>query len=133
MFEFSQESLITEGIRISVLTKFLPEQSNSYGSSYVFAYRIEIFNETGSPVKLISRHWDIIDGVGEVRVVEGEGVVGKQPVIKPFESYAYTSGCIFKTPFGKMSGYYVMIDPISGDEFKALIPTFILQAPFANN
>lgn len=127
------KSLLTEGIRISVETQFLPEQSSRALDKYVFAYRITIENESASDVQLLRRRWEIVDGLGERRVVAGEGVVGFQPKLTPGESHSYSSGCYFRTPIGKMSGYYTMARLHDGARFFVEIPAFILQATHLQN
>ncbi|MCS7072872.1 MAG: Co2+/Mg2+ efflux protein ApaG [Bacteroidia bacterium] len=124
----SSQSLITEGIRISVQSMFVPEQSSANNNCYVFAYRINISNESNHTVKLLRRHWIITDGYGEKRIVEGDGVVGQQPVLSPGQVHTYVSGSVFKTPVGKMEGYYTM-QKDSSEIIDVVIPTFYLISP----
>jgi ApaG protein len=116
---------ITEGIRIAVWPSFLAEQSDPEESRYVFAYRIRIGNESERRVQLLSRHWIIIDGDGERAEIEGEGVVGEQPLLEPGESYAYSSYCPLATPWGTMEGWYTFRDQ-AGNELKVEIGRFFL-------
>jgi ApaG protein len=127
-------SLVTEGIRISVQSMFLPEQSSSKTNTYCFAYRITIVNESESTVQLMRRHWDITDGYGSVRVVEGDGVIGLQPTLKPGEEHSYVSGSVMPSTIGKMEGYYEMERPGSGGEVIPVnIPPFLLITPYLLN
>lgn len=122
-------SAITHGVRISVRSLFVPEQSSAKNHTFVFAYRIQIKNESDRVLLLKRRHWDITDGWTEKRVVDGEGVVGQQPVLMPGQEHTYVSGCVFKTPIGKMEGYYVMRDVNAKEEFEVRIPVFLLSVP----
>lgn len=122
---------ITSGIKISVETFYQPEHSSVNYSRYVFAYRITIENDGDYPVQLIKRHWDITDAYGQKRVVDGEGVVGEQPMIGPGESYQYVSGCDFNTELGRMKGFYTMEK--QGGSFFAEIPQFDMVVPFKLN
>lgn len=131
MFDLSPDSLITSGIRVSIDSYFIPRQSNSMQS--VFGYEVIIRNESKNSVQLLFRHWDIVDAYGVHSIVEGEGVVGETPVIMPNHYYSYNSGSIFKTPIGKMSGYYIMLDLVTQDSIIVRIPTFILQSPTTLN
>src|SRR5205085_5992537 len=97
-------SKISEGIEVSVETFYQPDYSNPVSGEYMFAYRITIENHNIFAVKLHRRHWYIIDSNGTTREVEGEGVVGVQPVLQPAEKYQYVSGCNLRTEFGKMHG-----------------------------
>jgi len=123
----------TQGIRISVEAMFVPEQSSARHHTYVFAYRIGIHNESPQTVQLMTRHWDIQDGTLDLRVVEGDGVVGKQPVLEPGASHTYMSGSVIKTPVGKMEGWYDMVRIPTGETFRVEIPSFMLVAPYVLN
>ena len=92
-------------------------------------YEVTIANKSEYTVKLLSRHWDIVDGHGEMREVNGEGVVGETPSLEPGETYSYNSGCDFTTEIGKMSGYYTMLKLVDKTEFKVQIPEFIMVLP----
>jgi len=118
----------TEGVYVQVSARYSPEHSNPLANHWFFLYTIRITNESDLPVQLISRHWIIADATGEVREVQGEGVVGKQPVLDAGESFEYTSGCPLETPFGKMEGTYQMIRE-DGTEFEARIARFELSQP----
>jgi ApaG protein len=107
----------------------VPEQSSYRSSTYVFGYKITISNESDATIQLLTRHWRIVDANTDVRFVNGEGVCGLQPILQPGESHAYTSGCMFRTPVGKMEGYYGMRRLPTGDHFEVPIPSFVLATP----
>ncbi|HCV41908.1 MAG TPA: Co2+/Mg2+ efflux protein ApaG [Bacteroidetes bacterium] len=117
----------TEGITVTAHPVYLDGQSDIIRRKFVFAYFIRITNNSGEPVQLIHRHWFISDAHGDSKQVEGEGVVGKQPVISPGESHDYNSFCILETFEGSMEGTYLMRRE-NGDEFRVTIPRFILRA-----
>jgi ApaG protein len=115
-------------IAVKVQTTYLPEQSDEALDRYVFAYTIVIINMGTVPAQLISRHWIIADGSGGVQEVRGLGVVGEQPLLKPGDSFEYTSGTAISTPVGSMKGSYQMVAE-DGLRFDAPIPEFILSVP----
>jgi ApaG protein len=115
-------------IRIQVSPNYLPEQSAPQLPRYVFTYKVSIRNEGSQSVKLLSRHWVISDAHGNIEEVQGEGVVGEQPVLAPGEAFEYTSGCPLATPFGSMRGSYRFVAE-DGQEFDAEIPEFFLVGP----
>jgi len=119
---------VTEGVAVEVESYFVPEQSDPVIDRYVFAYRVRIINESATTVQLMRRHWYITEGNGSVREVEGEGVVGEQPIMAPGESHEYTSGAILQGPVGTMHGAYEMHRE-DGKIFQAAIPRFSLQMP----
>ena len=124
---------ISNGIKIIVETNYQPEFSDPSNSEFMFAYKITIENNNNFPVKLLSRYWNIFDSNGTYREVEGEGVVGVQPVIMPDNHYQYISGCNFKSEFGKMEGKYVMENLSNNQIFQVDIPSFVFQTPFKLN
>ena len=124
---------ISEGIGVSVETFYQPDYSNPLQSEYMFAYRITIENQNEFPVKLHRRHWHIFDSSGSYREVEGEGVVGVQPVLNPGEQYQYVSGCNLRTEMGKMHGTYSMENLNSKQIFDVKIPPFEMIVPFKYN
>ena len=128
MKELFQHSAITDGLTVRVAVNFLPEQSRIEAGKWFWVYHIRIENETPHTLQLMTRHWRITDGHGEVSTVDGEGVVGEQPVLKPGASHDYVSGCPLSTPHGSMEGHYTFLRE-DGIEFKALIPFFPLAAP----
>jgi len=124
---------ITQGVRIRATAFFVPERSTPARGLYFFAYRMEITNTGDDSVRLISRHWVITDGQGEVQEVRGEGVVGSQPLLRPGESFAYTSACPLSTAVGTMEGTYHMDFEDTEGGFDAVIAPFTLAAPYALN
>lgn len=126
-------SQITRGIKISVLTSFEGTYFKNYKMHFAFSYEITIENHSKDSVQLNSRHWEIFDSLNNKDVVDGEGVVGKKPVLKPDEKYTYTSGCLLTSPFGAMSGFFNMVNFTTTKSFKVIVPTFKLSAPFALN
>jgi ApaG protein len=120
---------VTEGVCIKVETFYQPAQSNPLSSEFLFAYRISIENQTAYPVRLLSRHWHIIDSNGTHREVEGEGVVGQQPVIIPAASYQYTSACNLHSDIGKMYGTYIIENLFNKKKLTVTIPEFLLIVP----
>lgn len=126
-------SMITEGVQVSVETFYQEDYSNPLQGEYMFAYRVEIENYNSFPVQLHRRHWFIFDSNATRREVEGEGVVGVQPVILPGETYRYVSGCNLKTEMGRMVGTYVMENLDTREQFTVQIPSFEMIVPYKNN
>ena len=122
-------SKISEGIEITVETFYQADYSNPLKGEYMFAYRITIENHNKFTVKLLRRHWFIFDSNAENREVEGDGVVGVQPILLPGENYQYVSGCNLKTEMGKMHGSYQMENENNKQLFSVNIPSFDLIAP----
>lgn len=118
----------TRGVTVRVSVSYLPEQSDPGKGRWFWAYHIRIENEGRMTVQLLTRHWIISDGRGARHEVQGEGVVGEQPVIAPGESYDYVSGCPLSTPTGQMRGSYRMIGE-DGSMFDIAIPRFALVGP----
>jgi ApaG protein len=123
---------ITNGIRVSVSSNYIPAQSAPKARRYVFAYTVRIANEGTESAQLKSRHWIITDGNGKVEQVRGPGVVGEQPMLRPGEHFEYTSGCVLETPRGSMEGTYQMVRS-DGSEFDATIAPFALMLPYSLN
>jgi ApaG protein len=115
-------------IEIKPVPRFIPEQSDPDDGRYVFAYTITIRNLGELPAQLIARHWIITDANNEVQEVRGLGVIGNQPLLKPGESFEYSSGCSLATPVGTMKGAYQMVGE-DGTRFEAEIPEFVLAIP----
>jgi ApaG protein len=115
-------------IEVVALVKHLAEQSDEAENRYVFSYTITVTNNGSSTVQLLSRHWIITDGNNQIQEVRGQGVVGEQPVIKPGQSFGYTSGTVLATPVGTMSGSYQMVSE-EGTKFEVPIPQFVLSVP----
>lgn len=126
-------SQITKGIKISVLTAFEGTYFKNHKIHYAFSYMITIENQGNDSVQLISRHWEILDSLNYTETVDGEGVIGKKPVLKSGESYTYSSGCLLCSPFGSMRGAFSMVNFSTAKNFKVVVPTFRLNAPFALN
>ncbi|NIM00746.1 MAG: Co2+/Mg2+ efflux protein ApaG [Acidobacteria bacterium] len=125
-------SAITRGFRVEVESTYVPERSDPAGKRWFFAYAIRITNEGPETAQLISRHWIITDGDGDVEEVRGPGVVGKQPTLAPGESFEYTSACPLPTNFGTMHGTYQMVSD-GGESFDVEIAPFALAEPYAIN
>ncbi|WP_324676566.1 Co2+/Mg2+ efflux protein ApaG [Hymenobacter sp. GOD-10R] len=123
----------TQGVTVSVTTNYLPDYSSPSQEHYVFAYKIDIQNNSEYTVKLLRRHWYIYDANGVVREVEGEGVVGQQPSLEPGDSHQYVSGCNLKSGLGKMRGTYQMERLVDGRTFMVEIPEFTLVVPYRLN
>lgn len=119
---------VTEGIEVSVEPYYLDDESEPEKGHYVWAYMVEIRNDTSAPVQLRTRYWKIMDGLGRVEEVRGSGVVGEEPVIEPGETFEYSSGCPLKTNSGIMVGSYKM-ERQDGTTFDVAIPAFSLDLP----
>ena len=126
-------SKISEGVEVSVETYYQPDYSNPVAGEFMFAYRITLENHNNFPVKLHRRHWYIIDSNGTHREVEGDGVVGVQPIIQPGEKYQYVSGCNLRTELGTMYGTYEMENLFNKASFEVNIPVFEMVVPFKMN
>jgi len=127
------QTLITSGVEVKVETFYQEDYSKPMVNEFVYSYRITLFNHNSFAVQLLRGVWIITDANGDVRTVEGEGVVGRQPVLYPGDSYQYVSGCNLSTPIGKMEGIYIFDNKISGKEFEVKIPVFRLVAPVILN
>ncbi|TXI32273.1 MAG: Co2+/Mg2+ efflux protein ApaG [Niabella sp.] len=125
--------MITAGIMVNVEVFYQPEYSNPVQNEFMFAYRITLENYNSFPVKLLSRKWHIFDSNGTYRKVEGEGVVGVQPVLLPGENYQYMSGCNLNSDMGKMKGSYEMLNLETNNKFEVLIPEFEMITPAKEN
>ncbi|WP_420572203.1 Co2+/Mg2+ efflux protein ApaG [Kordia sp.] len=124
---------VTRGIKISVETSFEGTFFKNYKMHFAFGYQITIENQSKDSVQLTSRHWQIFDALNSIEIVDGEGVIGKKPVLKPGESHTYQSGCLLSSPIGAMRGHYNMVNFTTTKKFRVFIPTFKLSAPFALN
>lgn len=116
------------GVVVRVAVNFLPEQSRIEARKWFWVYHIRIENDSDETMQLMTRHWRITDARGHVNLVEGEGVVGEQPVLRPGESHDYVSGCPLTTPNGSMGGHY-MFRRQDGSDLTVAIPNFPLAAP----
>ena len=124
----SASEAITNNVRVEVESQFVPDRSQPFEQLWHFMYTVRITNEGDDNVQLISRHWIIRDAEARVQEVRGLGVVGAQPVLKPGESFEYTSGTSIATPVGTMHGTYQMVGE-DGTRFEAAIPQFTLTVP----
>ena len=120
---------ITQGIKVTVETEYQADYSSPSQQHHVFTYKVTIENQSDFTIQLIRRHWLISDAGYLQREVEGEGVVGNQPVLEPSEKYSYVSGCSLKSGIGKMNGKYLMERIVDGASFQVVIPEFHLIAP----
>ena len=123
-------SAVTDGVKVTVVPAFLPDQSDPAHERYLWSYEIEIANLGASVVQLVARRWIITDALGRREEVSGAGVVGEQPILRPGEAFRYMSGCPLATPSGMMVGTYRLIDD-AGRAFDVAIPAFALESPFA--
>jgi ApaG protein len=119
---------VTNRIRVDVATSYVEDQSNPTEGRFVFSYTITIRNEGQVAARLMTRHWIITDANGKVQEVQGEGVVGEQPYLKPGQGFRYSSGAILETPVGSMQGSYRMVAD-GGEVFDAPIAPFTLAMP----
>jgi ApaG protein len=124
---------ITKGIKVSVETEYQPAYSSPSQYHYVFTYRITIENQSEYTIQLLRRHWYIHDAGFSPREVEGEGVVGQQPVLEPGQAHQYVSGCNLKSGIGKMVGTYLMERIVDGLKVEVNIPEFTMIAPLRLN
>lgn len=122
------ENNSSQKIQIVAQVKYVPEQSDEADNRYVFTYTITVTNNGENAAQLLGRHWIITDSNNQVQEVRGQGVVGEQPLIKPGQSFGYTSGTVLSTPVGTMTGSYQMVNE-DGTKFDATIPQFVLSVP----
>jgi len=120
---------VTNGIKISVKTKFEGNRYQNYRMYFSFSYSITIENQSNDSVQLLSRHWKIFDSLNNMDIVEGEGVVGKKPILAPKKSYTYSSYCNLTSPIGSMKGFFNMINFTTTKNFRVYIPSFQLTVP----
>jgi ApaG protein len=120
---------LTQNIKVSVSTKYQPFYSNPQANHYAFSYHIRIENHSDYAMQLLRRHWYICDADGTRREVEGEGVVGEQPIIEAGGQYEYVSGCNLRAGIGKMYGYYIMERVADNKEIQVQIPEFVMFFP----
>lgn len=126
-------SKLSKGVQVTVETYYQPDYSNPVNSDFMFAYRILIENYNSFTIQVLSREWKIFDSNGTYREVQGEGVVGQQPVIMPGKSFQYVSGCNLRTEMGKMFGKYLVENSDSKEQFWVTIPPFDMIVPFKMN
>lgn len=125
--------LITRGIRVSVEVFFEGTYFKDYKLNYSYDYQVNIYNQGKEAVQLQSRHWEIIDSLHPKIIIDGEGVIGKKPVVSPEKSYTYKSGCLITSSVGAMHGHYNFINLATTKKFRVYIPPFKLSPAFAMN
>ncbi len=119
----------TDGVIVRVRPTFIDAESSPEDDRFLWAYHVEIENRGRRTIQLMTRYWKITDGDGRMQEVRGEGVIGKQPVLRPGASFEYTSGCPLTTPSGMMQGAYQFEDD-KGATLEAIIPLFALDSPY---
>ena len=124
---------VTNGIKISANTNFIGTNYQDERLYYAFDYQITIENQSNDSVQLLSRHWNIFDSLNYIEIVEGSGVIGLKPILKPGESHTYKSHCLLSSTLGAMNGFYNMVNFTTTKTFKVQIPTFQLLASGALN
>ena len=124
--QLSSYKEITDNIEIEVIPQFVPDQED-FPNQYLFSYLVTIRNQSKKKCQLLRRHWIITNGEGEKEIVEGDGVIGQQPVLRPGQSHQYSSFCPLPTPTGNMRGWYEFVDE-NQKFFKVKIPLFFLRA-----
>lgn len=127
------ESLVSNGIRVSVYARYQAAYSKPTENQYLFSYHIVIENGREDTVQLLYRHWVITNGMGAIEEVEGEGVIGQQPVLGPGDVHSYDSWCPLSSPLGSMEGRYLMVSTETGEEFYAQVPRFQLESTVVMN
>lgn len=126
-------SAITQGIQVSVETTYQPDFSNPQQHHYVFTYKVRIENKSIHTFQLLRRRWEIFDATETRKIVEGDGVVGQQPILEPGESHTYVSGCNLKSGIGKMKGTFTLEKLINGRFLEVVIPEFQLISSLFQN
>jgi ApaG protein len=124
---------ITNDVKVMVETAYQSDRLDASESKQMFAYRITIVNQGEQTVKLLRRHWYVVDSLDGKSEVEGEGVVGQQPLLEPGEKHQYVSGCLLGSTIGKMHGTYLMERQIDGKLFEVKIPEFVMSVPYLLN
>lgn len=124
---------VTNGIKISVVSNFVGTSYRNYRLYYGFSYQVTIENQSNNTVQLLERHWKIFDSLNHTETVEGSGVIGKKPILKPTEKHEYQSNCFLTSPIGAMCGFYNMVNLASTETFKVYIPTFQLMVSNIHN
>jgi ApaG protein len=126
-------SAITKGIQVSVETTYQPDFSNPQQHHYVFTYKVRIENKSNHTVQLLRRRWEIFDAAETRKIVEGDGVIGQQPILEPGETHTYVSGCNLKSGMGKMRGSFTLEKLRDGQLWEVVIPEFQLIATLFQN
>jgi ApaG protein len=124
---------VTNGIKISVTSNFEGTSYRNFRLYFAFSYEVTIENQSNDTVQLLDRQWTIFDSLNHNEVVEGSGVIGKKPILKPSEKYTYRSNCFLTSPIGAMKGFYNMVNFSTSSAFKVYIPTFQLMVSSIHN
>ncbi|MDF2157438.1 Co2+/Mg2+ efflux protein ApaG [Algoriphagus sp. CAU 1675] len=124
---------VTEGIQVSVEVTYQAEFSSPNQHHFVFTYKVNIENKSPHTVQLLRRKWEIFDAAEDMKIVEGDGVVGQQPILEPGESHSYISGCNLKSGLGKMRGFYMMEKLFDGKMLEVVVPEFQMIATIFHN
>jgi ApaG protein len=124
---------VTNGIKISVQTKFIGINYHDDRLHYAFSYEVTIENQSNDSVQLLKRHWNIFDSLNNTEMVDGMGVVGQKPILKPGGIHSYSSNCLLTSHIGAMNGFYEMVNFTTTKSFKVHIPTFQLMVSGALN
>jgi ApaG protein len=124
---------VTKGIKISVKTSFEGTYFQNYRLHFAFHYHITIENKCKDSIQVVARKWEIFDALNRMEIIEGEGIVGKKPVILPGETHTYESGSLLTSPIGAMRGFFEVVNFTTTNKFKVSIPTFQLNTPYIMN
>jgi ApaG protein len=124
---------VTNGIKISVTSNFEGTSYRNFRLYFAFSYEVTIENQSNDTVQLLERQWTIFDSLNHNEIVEGSGVIGKKPILKPTEKYIYRSNCFLTSPIGAMKGFYTMVNFTTTSTFKVYIPTFQLMVSSIHN
>ncbi|MGV6844724.1 MAG: Co2+/Mg2+ efflux protein ApaG [Lutibacter sp.] len=124
---------VTNGIKISVTSIFEGTVYRNYRLYHAFSYQVTIENQSNETVQLLHRHWDIFDSLNKLETVDGDGVIGKKPILKPTQKHTYSSNCFLSSSIGAMQGYYTMVNFSTSKSFNVIIPTFQLMVPNISN
>jgi ApaG protein len=124
---------VTEGIKVSVDVTYQAEFSNPHQHHYVFTYKVTIENNSPHTYQLLRRKWEVLDAAEDSKIIEGNGVVGQQPILEPNESHSYVSGCNLKSGLGKMKGSFTMEKLFDGRLVEVTVPEFQMIANIFNN
>ena len=125
----SMKTITTEGVKITVTTKFRADLSQVNENIFFFNYHIEMENNNEISLQLMHRDWYIFDSLNKASIVSGEGVIGEQPILNPRETFSYTSGCELTSELGRMRGFYTFKNQLTGQLIQVFIPTFDLVYP----
>ncbi len=124
---------VTQGIKVSIETEYQGTFYRNYKMQYAFSYQVTIENQGKDTVQILTRHWRISDSLNDKEIVDGEGIVGEKPILKPGHKHTYSSNCSLISPYGSMRGYYRLVNFSTTSKFKVSIPVFKLSASFALN